>query len=194
MRNLRIKIKENLSLNLNSDIDYLSIKSKHTNRVPYDISCMTEINTNRTIINELIHNHSNYENIMWNFWKQDKNTCIKEMTKLLVQISKLDKMLSWDCQDTIAKYENNYDIKHKKALLVESDSHTHDVEERSINIEIPTELIKLSAADNLVMDAGDAYKLKSVIEEFKNECKQLVKLCDFLSDNNISHDTYVGKF
>ena len=154
---------------------------------------MTEINTNRTIINELIHNHSNYE-VLCGIHKQDKNTCIKENTKLLVQISKLDKMLSWDCQDTIAKYENNYDIKHKKALLVESDSHTHDVEERSINIEIPTELIKLSAADNLVMDLNDAFKLKSVIEEFKNECKQLVKLCDFLSDNNISHDTYVGKF
>ena len=44
------------------------------------------------------------------------------------------------------------------------------------------------------MDLNDAFKLKSVIEEFKNECKQLVKLCDFLSDNNISHDTYVGKF
>ena len=154
---------------------------------------MNKKNTNRTIINELIHNHSNYEKIMWNFWKQDKNTCMKEMTKLLVQISNLDKMLSWDCQDAIAYYENDYDTHHKKALLVESDSHSNDVIEGSINIELPTELIKLSVTDNLIMDVNDAFKLKSVIEEFKNEFKQLVKSYDFLSDNNISHDIHVGK-
>lgn len=192
MRNLRIAIKENLSLN--SDIDYLSIKNKHANKLSYDISCMNEKNTNRTIINELIHNHSNYENIMWNFWKQDKNTCMKEMKKLLVQISKLDKMLSWDCQDTIAYYENDYDTHHKKALLVESDSHSNDVIKSFINIELPTEIIKLSAVDNLVMDVKDAVKLKSVIEEFKNEFKQLVKSYNFVPDNNINHDSYVGKF
>lgn len=192
MRNLRIAIKENLSLN--SDIDYLSIKNKHANKLSYDISCMNEKNTNRTIINELIHNHSNYENIMWNFWKQDKNTCMKEMKKLLVQISKLDKMLSWDCQDTIAYYENDYDTHHKKALLVESDSHSNDVIKSFINIELPTEIIKLSAADNLVMDVKDAVKLKSVIEEFKNEFKQLVKSYNFVPNNNINHDSYVGKF
>ena len=192
MRNLRIKIKEHLSLN--SDIDYLSIKNKHTNKPSHNISCMSEKNNNRTIIYELIHNHSNYENIMWNFWKQDKITCIEEMTKLLVQISNLDTMLSWDCLDTVACYEDDYDTKHKKALLVESDSHSNDVINGSINIELPTELIKLSVADNLVMDVNDAVKLKSVIEDFKNEFKQLVKSYNFLSDNNISNDTYVGKF
>ena len=131
---------------------------------------------------------------MWNFWKQDKSTCMKEMTKLLVQISKLDQMLTWDCQDTIAYYDNDYDTHHKKSLLVESNSYSNDSIESSINIELPTELIELSAADNLVMDANDATKLKSVVEEFKNEFKQLIKSYDFLSDHHISHNTNVGKF
>lgn len=192
MKNLRIKIKENLTLN--PDIDYLLIKNKHTNSLSYDISSVNENKTNKTIIFEIIHMHSNYENIMWNFWKQEKKSCIKEMTNLLFEISKLDKMLTWDCQDVLAYYENDYETHHKKSQLVESFVHSNDLIENSIDIELPTELIKLSEAENLVMDVNDAVKLKSVIEEFKNEFKQLVKSYDFLPDNNISHHTYVGKF
>ena len=107
MKNLRIKIKENLTLN--PDIDYLLIKNKHTNSLSYDISSVNENKTNKTIIFEIIHMHSNYENIMWNFWKQEKKSCIKEMTNLLFEISKLDRMLTWDCQDVLAYYENDYE-------------------------------------------------------------------------------------
>ncbi len=193
MANLRIKIKENLNLNLNlnADINYLSIKNKHKKD---DFSQLNENNINKTIIFELIHKHSNYEDIMWNFWKQDKKSCIKEITNLLIEISKLDKMLTWDCKDVAVYYESNYDTKHKKSLLVETISNGSDLNEDAINIELPSELIKMSSADNLLMDVNDAMKLKSIIDEFKIEFNQLIESCNLSIDNDISYGNHVTKF
>ena len=196
MKNLRIKIKENLRLNAN--IDYLYIKNIHTNKVKSFMN-YEDNNPNVTIIYELIHKHSNYESIMWDFWKKDKESCIKEITNLLFEISKLDKMLTWDCDIVLSYYINTYKKHHRKSLYVESNNHNHnhnhELKECYINIELPNELIKLSATEsNLIMDADDAAKLESFFKEFKNEFKRLVGSLNSPIDECVGYNNNLGKF
>ena len=72
------------------------------------------------LIYELIHRHSNYEAIMWDFYKQDYSIVINQLATLLLDISKLDKDLSWSCQIILDRYKKDFNVKHRKSFYVEN--------------------------------------------------------------------------
>ncbi len=166
MRKLRVKIKEKLILDDNINYSYIRevVESNRNN---------LEENINITLIFKLIHDYSNYEKVMWDFWKNSKSYCIRELTSVLNQISSLDRDLTWDCFDVLSYYENSYDQHHKKSLLVSPVGETNQF----MNIELP-ELIFDSndSHNNLVMEKNDFIKLKSLMNELKtlfSECKTI---------------------
>ena len=46
------------------------------------------------LVDVYIHEYSNYEDLMWSFWKRDREFCLKEMDSLLMQISNIDRELT----------------------------------------------------------------------------------------------------
>lgn len=69
------------------------------------------------IVYKYIHDYSNYESVMYDFYLQDKAYCDRHMTSLLVDISNYDKNLVWACQDVKDYYKSLYHNKHEVALL-----------------------------------------------------------------------------
>jgi len=178
MINLRIKLKQNLKLN--RDINYTAIRNIYIKQFS---DSSLERDLNKGIIFELIHKHSNYESLMWDFWRQEKSTCIKEITNLLYEISKLDIMLTWDCNNVLTYYIDTYERRNKKSFFVIDD---HKQDDNFVDIEIPDEFIQLSSKpNNLVMGAEDVIKLESFIKKFKTEFKHLIKS----SNNRIKQNT-----
>lgn len=74
------------------------------------------------LIYELIHRHSNYEAIMWDFYKQDYSFVINQLSILLLDISKLDRDLSWSCQIILDRYKKDFHEKQKKSFYVENNN------------------------------------------------------------------------
>ena len=134
MINLRIKLKQNLKLN--RDINYTAIRNICIKQFS---DSSLERDLNKGIIFELIHKHSNYESLMWDFWRQEKSTCIKEITNLLYEISKLDIMLTWDCNNVLTYYIDTYERRNKKSFFVIDD---HKQDDNFVDVELPDEFIK----------------------------------------------------
>ena len=57
---------------------------------------------------------------MWDFYKQDYSFVINQLSTLLLDISKLDKDLSWSCQIILDRYKKDFNVKHKKSFYVEN--------------------------------------------------------------------------
>ena len=68
------------------------------------------------IVYHYIHNYSNYESVMYDFYLRDKAYVDRHMTRLLVDISNYDNDLVWACQDVRDHYKSLYYCKHKVAL------------------------------------------------------------------------------
>tara|TARA_B100001057_G_C22574756_1_gene842602 strand:+ start:162 stop:509 length:348 start_codon:yes stop_codon:yes gene_type:complete len=102
-----------LTLEKGIDLDKIrdDISSKRFSRYSSKEQCL---------IYELIHRHSNYEAIMWDFYKQDYHFVINQLSTLLLDISKLDKDLSWSCQIILDRYKKDFHMKQKKSFYVEN--------------------------------------------------------------------------
>jgi len=93
----------------------------------------TYISLEQFIINTYIHRHSNYNEVMWSFWSESKGYCLREMSNLLIEISKLDKDLSWDCFETLKKYEVFYEKHHMRSQYVITEKNPIPNEFKKIN-------------------------------------------------------------
>ena len=71
------------------------------------------------IICHLIHRYTNYENIMWSFYKNNKDYVMTELRKILLEISNADPSLSWDCLIIEKRYAAKYKEKHFKSKWVQ---------------------------------------------------------------------------
>ncbi len=109
-----------MKLKLNSDIDTDFVRFKvqrKFDKAPHPFKTFEEF-----LVDVYIHEHSNYERVMWSFWKRSKGYCLKEMSNLLVEISTIDKDLTWQCIETLKRYETTYKEHHKRSRLVQSDN------------------------------------------------------------------------
>ena len=114
-------------LKLHKDIDPKRVRERVVNRsYPYHLKLKpdSKITLEQFIINTYIHEHSNYDRVMWSFWSKSKGYCLREMSNLLVEISTLDKDLTWECHGTLKRYEVTYKEHHKRSQLVQSDDFT----------------------------------------------------------------------
>ena len=108
-----------MKLKLNDDIntDFVRFKGQRRyNRAPHPFKTFEEF-----LVDIYIHEHSNYEDVMWSFWKRDKDFCMKEMESLLMQISNIGKSLVWECLETLKKYQKKYEDHHYKSQFVRTD-------------------------------------------------------------------------
>ena len=111
---------ENLKLRLNEKIDlkyiFLEAQKEFIKNENNDFC------ENQNLIYFLIHRYSNYEKIMWSFWKQEKSYVFKEIKNILLEISKLDRSLSWDCDLVLKRYKRHYFLKNAKSKWVTNEN------------------------------------------------------------------------
>ena len=106
-------------------------KDINTDFVRYKVARRLEKNPNplkdfeACLVDIYIHEYSNYENLMWSFWKRDKEFCLKEMDSLLMQISNIDKDLTRQCIKTSKRYENTYEERHHRSMFVQTNEDTN---------------------------------------------------------------------
>jgi len=67
---------------------------------------------------QLIHHFSNYREEQWSFWKQEKSECINQMKSLLIEISTLDRELTYECMSILEFYKKSYKRHHQQSLYV----------------------------------------------------------------------------
>lgn len=72
----------------------------------------------QSMIYVLIHKFSNYEEIMWQLFKNEKSFVLMQLKKLLLDISKLDQSLTWDCQIILDRYKRQLKLRKKKSSFV----------------------------------------------------------------------------
>lgn len=106
----------NLVLDKDINADYVREKvQRRLERTPHSWKTDDEV-----LIDVYIHEYSNYEKVMWSFWKRSKDYCMKEIESLLMQISNIDKDLVWKCIEVYNRYERTYEQHHFKSQLVKT--------------------------------------------------------------------------
>lgn len=108
MKNKKLKLNSFINLNeARDEAKKISIKKN-----------FPDANMEQSVIYTLIHKYSNYEEIMWSFWRNEKAIVMSQLKKILIDISKLDRALSWDCEKVFRRYERLYDLKNSKSKWV----------------------------------------------------------------------------
>jgi len=102
-----------MRLQLNQGLDFQKVRNRTIEKYEQDGKPFEEF-----LINRLIHYNSNYERMQYSLWNKDKKEVIKQMTSLLVEISYLDRELTWTCIRILEKYKNLYELKHQTSLYV----------------------------------------------------------------------------
>ena len=105
MKNLKLQLKENINLQEAKKISSKEFIRKVNNSYSDD----------QNLIYLLIHRYSNYEQIMWRLYQGNKKNVIGQIKSLLIEITKLDKTLSWDCQIVLNRYKKTLHLKHLKS-------------------------------------------------------------------------------
>ncbi|MDC3012379.1 hypothetical protein OA066_03070 [SAR86 cluster bacterium] len=106
---------KDVELRLFPNIDLNSLKKKSLSMKELKYPTFT---SDQYIIYSLIHNHSNYEDIMWVLYKEEKKYVLGQLKNLLYEISKLDSKLTWDCQIIFERYKRDYERKHSKSSWI----------------------------------------------------------------------------
>jgi hypothetical protein len=70
------------------------------------------------LISQLIHNSSNYEQLMWVLFQEPKATCMLEITSLLQEITILEPQLAWSCLMKQKKYDKEYKDRHHRSKYI----------------------------------------------------------------------------
>ena len=110
-------MKLKLNKNINPDFVRYKVERRYKRNPPKN-----KFKTfNEFHVDVYLHEHSNYEEVQWSFWKKDKQFCMKEMQSLLMQISNKDKELVFDCISRLEKYERTYENHHFKSQYVNTD-------------------------------------------------------------------------
>ncbi len=107
---------KDLNLELEKKIDFENVKFQalqEFKKKKLDFKSLEQ-----SIIYVLIHKFSNYERVMWQLYKQDKNLILFQLKNLLLEISKLDHKLTWDCQIVFNRYKNQINLKRTKSQYV----------------------------------------------------------------------------
>ncbi len=102
-------------LQLSPNVDLKTVKNQALNLKQLKYASYSQ---DQDIIYFLIHNYSNYEEIMWSLYKREKDYVLSQLKNLLFEISKLDSKLTWDCQIVYERYKRAYKIKHSKSIWV----------------------------------------------------------------------------
>lgn len=96
-------------------------KNIDLNKVKFDLkrqmdngSCKNNYPFEINLIYKIIHEHSNYESYQWQIFGNDTKIVDKEIQSLLIAISALDRLLTWDCLSVLSRYRNLY--KHRKKI------------------------------------------------------------------------------
>tara|TARA_Y100000816_G_scaffold140522_1_gene99527 strand:+ start:2282 stop:2629 length:348 start_codon:yes stop_codon:yes gene_type:complete len=111
---------ENLKLRLNEKIDLRDISFKAKRE--FERNKSNKLSEDQNLIYFLIHRYSNYEKIMWSFWNQEESFVFNEIKNILLEISKLDRSLSWDCDLVLKRYKRNYFLKNAKSKWVTNEN------------------------------------------------------------------------
>tara|TARA_B100000989_G_scaffold84109_1_gene60309 strand:+ start:1495 stop:1815 length:321 start_codon:yes stop_codon:yes gene_type:complete len=72
----------------------------------------------QALIYRLIHKYTNYEEIMWSFYKEDKSFVMDQIKNILLEISRKDRTLAWDCEEIKKRYRRLYFEKNSKSKWV----------------------------------------------------------------------------
>ena len=72
----------------------------------------------QALIYRIIHKYTNYEEVMWSLYKEDKSFVMDQFRNILFEISKRDRTLSWDCEEIIKRYRRLYFEKNLKSKWV----------------------------------------------------------------------------
>ena len=95
-------------LELDRDIDLKKVKFNLLNKIKSG-TCVNDYTFEVNLIYKIIHDHSNYERHQWTIFGFDKDIVEKELKYLLLEISKLDKNLTWDCLSIFHRYRSLLD-------------------------------------------------------------------------------------
>ena len=66
---------------------------------------MLLISFESNLIFKIIHEKSNYEEYQWQLYLLNTDIVEREIKSLLIDISKLDKNLVWDCMSIFSRYK-----------------------------------------------------------------------------------------
>ena len=70
--------------------------------------CKNSYSFEINLIYKIIHEYSNYENLQWSIYGDEKKVFIRKLKSLLIEISGLDRSLTWDCLSVLSRYKNIY--------------------------------------------------------------------------------------
>ena len=94
-----LKLRNNIDLlYIKNDLKEKLARSHYNKNYPFEV----------LLIYKIIHEWSNYEDFQWRLYSYPQHQVEKEMKALLIQISKLDKSLTWDCMSIYSRYSNIY--------------------------------------------------------------------------------------
>ena len=94
-----LKLRNNINLlDIKNDLKEKLARSHSNKKYPFEV----------LLIYKIIHEWSNYEDFQWRLYSYSQHQVEKEMKTLLIQISKLDRSLTWDCMSIYSRYSNIY--------------------------------------------------------------------------------------
>jgi len=99
-------------LELNKDIDLKRVKNSLKNNINSGF-CRNGYTFEVNLIYKIIHDHSNYEDYQWTIYGFNKDKVERELKSLLIDISKLDQSLTWDCLSIFYRYKNLINERHR---------------------------------------------------------------------------------
>jgi hypothetical protein len=71
-----------------------------------------------SLISELIHKCSSYEDYMWTLYKKSEVECLSELTFLLQEIAILEPQLAWSCLIKQKKYAKEYRERYNRSKYI----------------------------------------------------------------------------
>ena len=99
-------------LTLKANIDLNSIKKDLRKKINKGFS-KNDYSFEINLIYKIIHEYTNYEDIQWRLFSHEQSFVEEKLKSLLVDISALDKNLTWDCLSILSRYINLYESRHR---------------------------------------------------------------------------------
>jgi len=95
-------------LELDGNIDLNKVKNNLLNQIKSG-TCVNNYTFEVNLIYKIIHDHSNYECHQWTIFGFERDIVERELKSLLLEISKLDRNLTWDCLSIFYRYQSLLD-------------------------------------------------------------------------------------
>lgn len=101
-----------MSLKLATKLDLDEIKQELHASIQKGF-CKNSYSFEINLIYKVIHEYSNYENLQWSIYSQEKKVFMRKLKSLLIEISNLDRSLTWDCLSVLSRYKNIYNERNE---------------------------------------------------------------------------------